>query len=254
MRLLTIARNAFWQVIRDRILYVIGIFALLMIGAVGLLPEISATTEDKITLDFGIAAIDFLSLIITIFASTSLINQEIEKRTVYLLVAKPISRLELIIGKYLGLSAVLAVLITGMMLIYFMVLSWNQIPYPGLSLSLSGLFLWLKLSLIVAVGLLFGVLTNSLLATLLTLGVYIMGSLSRDLLNIGQFSENLTIERFMTGLYLVLPDLARLDLKNDAVYGQFPSTTILFTNIAYGFLYTILLLSIAIGIFSRREF
>jgi Cu-processing system permease protein len=88
MRLLTIARNAFWQVIRDRILYVIGIFALLMIGAVGLLPEISATTEDKITLDFGIAAIDFLSLIITIFASTSLINQEIEKRTVYLLVAK----------------------------------------------------------------------------------------------------------------------------------------------------------------------
>jgi Cu-processing system permease protein len=167
---------------------------------------------------------------------------------------KPISRLELIIGKYLGLSAVLAVLITGMMLIYFMVLSWNQIPYPGLSLSLSGLFLWLKLSLIVAVGLLFGVLTNSLLATLLTLGVYIMGSLSRDLLNIGQFSENLTIERFMTGLYLVLPDLARLDLKNDAVYGQFPSTTILFTNIAYGFLYTILLLSIAIGIFSRREF
>jgi ABC-type transport system involved in multi-copper enzyme maturation permease subunit len=254
MRTLTIAQNAFWQVMRDRILYVIGIFALLMIGAVRLLPEISATTENKITLDFGLAAIDFLSLIITIFASTSLINQEIEKRTVYLLVAKPISRLELIVGKYLGLSAVLFVLIAGMMLIYFIILSWNKIPYPGLSLTLSGLFLGLKLSLMVAVGLLFGVLTNSLLATLLTLGVYLMGSLSRDLLNIGQFSENLTIERLMTGLYLILPDLARLDLKNDAVYGQFPSLAILFTNIAYGFLYTILLLSIAIGIFSRREF
>jgi ABC-type transport system involved in multi-copper enzyme maturation permease subunit len=254
MRTLTIAQNTFWQVMRDRILYVIGIFALLIIAAAQLLPEISATTEDKITLDFGLAVIDFLSLMITIFASTSLINQEIEKRTVYLLVAKPISRLELIVGKYLGLSAVLLVLIAGMMLINFIILSGNQIPYPGVSLSLSGLFLWLKLSLIVAVGLLFGVLTNSLLATLLTLGVYIMGSLSRDLLNIGQFSENLTIERFMTGLYLVLPDLARLDLKNDAVYGQLPSLTMLGTNIAYGFLYTILLLSIAIGIFSRREF
>ncbi len=254
MRILTIARNAFWQVMRDRILYVIGIFALLMIGAVWLLPEISATTEDKITLDFGIAAIDFLSLIITIFASTALINQEIEKRTIYLLVAKPLSRFELIVGKYLGLSAVVAVLIGGMMLLYFVILSCNKIPYPGMSLTISGIFLWFKLSLIVAVGLLFGILTSSLLATLLTLGVYIMGSLSRDLLNIGQYSENSTIERLMSGLYLILPDLGRLDIKNDAVYGQFPAIAILLTNIGYGFLYTILLLSIAIGIFSRREF
>ncbi len=254
MGILTITQNTFWQVMRDRVLYVIGFFAILMIIAIRLLPEVAATTENKITLDLGLAVIDFLSLIITIFASTALINQEIEKRTVYLLIAKPISPLELIIGKYLGLSAVLAVLISGMMLIYFIILSWNQIPYPGVSLAISGLFLWLKLSLIVAVGLLFGVLTNSLLATLLTLGVYIMGSLSRDLLNIGQFSENITIERLMTGLYLILPDLARLDLKNDAVYGQFPSIPILLTHILYGVLYTILLLSISIGIFSRREF
>jgi ABC-type transport system involved in multi-copper enzyme maturation permease subunit len=254
MRILTIAQNTFWQVLRDRVLYIVVFFTLLMIGAVILIPEVAATAEQKIILDFGIAAIDFLSLIITLFASTTLINQEIERRTVYLLIAKPISRFELIVSKYFGLSAILAVLISAMMLIYFIILSLNQIPYPILSLILSGIFLWLKLSLIVAAGLLFGVLTNSLLATLLTLGVYIMGSLSRDLLNIGQFSENLTIERLMTGLYLILPDLARLDLKNDAVYGQFPDTVTLFTNITYGIVYTILLLSISIGIFSQKEF
>ncbi|MGB3535862.1 MAG: ABC transporter permease [Microcoleaceae cyanobacterium] len=254
MRILTIAQNTFWQVMRDRILYVIGFFAVFMIAIVIILPEIAATTQDKITLDFGLAAIELLSLIIIVFTSTALINREIEKRTVYLIVAKPISRWALIIGKYLGLLAILTVLISAMMLIYFGILTWNQIPYPGISLIISGIYLWFKLSLIIAVGLLFGVLTNSLLAILLTLGVYLMGSLSRDLLNIGQFSENVTIERVMSGLYLILPDLARLDIKNDAVYGQFPSLDILLTNIAYGCLYTILLLSISIGIFSRREF
>ena len=254
MKLFTIAQNTFWQVLRDRILYIIVFFTILMLAAVILIPEIAATTEDKIILDFGIAAIDFLSLVVTLFTSTTLINQEIEKRTVYLLIAKPISRLELIVSKYFGLSAILAVLISAMMLIYFIILSLNQIPYPVISLIFSGIFLWLKLSLVVAVGLLFGVLTNSLLATLLTLGVYIMGSLSRDLLNIGQFSENLAIERFMTGLYLILPDLARLDLKNDAVYGQLPDTGMLLTNLTYGIVYTILLLSISMGIFSQREF
>ena len=254
IRIWTIAQNTFWQVMRDRVLYVIIIFIILMFGAAGLLPEIAATTEDKITLDFGIAMISLLSLIITLFASTALINQEIEKRTVYLLVAKPISRVELILGKHLGLSSILGILIATMMLFYFLVLSWNKIPYPSMSLTLAGVFIWLKLSLMVAVGLLFGVLTNSLLATLLTLGVYVMGSLSRDLLNIGQFSENISIERLMNGLYLILPDLARLDLKNDAVYGQLPTLPILMTNIGYGLLYTILLLSIAISLFSRREF
>ena len=254
IRIWTIAQNTFWQVMRDRVLYVIIIFIILMFGAAGLLPEIAATTEDKITLDFGIAMISLLSLIITLFASTALINQEIEKRTVYLLVAKPISRVELILGKHLGLSSILWILIATMMLFYFLVLSWNKIPYPSMSLTLAGVFIWLKLSLMVAVGLLFGVLTNSLLATLLTLGVYVMGSLSRDLLNIGQFSENISIERLMNGLYLILPDLARLDLKNDAVYGQLPTLPILMTNIGYGLLYTILLLSIAISLFSRREF
>ncbi len=253
-RILTIASNTFWAVLRDRVLYIIGLFALLMLGMVWLLPEIAATTENKMILDFGLAAISLLSLIITIIVSTALIYQEIEKRTIYLLVAKPISSVELILGKYLGLSTVIALLITGMMLIYFGVISWNKIDYFGLSLTISSIFLWLKLSLISATGLLFGVLTNALLATLLTLGVYIMGSLSQDLLSISQLSENLTIERLMTGLYFILPDLARLDLKNDAVYGQLPSILTLFTNFGYGILYISLLLSIAIFIFSRREF
>src|ERR687885_2834552 len=106
-RILTVATNVFWEVIRDRILYLIIIFALLMAASVRLIPELAATTENKIILDVGLAAMSILGLIATVFVATGLVNKEIEKRTVYLLVAKPITGAELIVGKHLGLSAVL---------------------------------------------------------------------------------------------------------------------------------------------------
>jgi len=252
-RTLAIAKNVFWEVMRDRILYLIVVFALVMVGAVQLLPEVSASFEDKITLDVGVATIAVLSLAIAIFVSTSLVNQEIEKRTVYLLLSKPVSRPELVLGKHFGLFAVLAVLLLAMTALYMGILSLNQIPYPAGSLAVSMLFLWLKLGLVAAVGILLGVFTSSLLATLLTFGVYVMGSLSRDLLELGRLGDNPAIERLMTAIYVILPDLARLDLKNDAVYGQLPPLPTLLANAGYGIVYTVLLLALAIAIFNRRE-
>jgi ABC-type transport system involved in multi-copper enzyme maturation permease subunit len=108
--------------------------------------------------------------------------------------------------------------------------------------------------LITAVALVFGVFTSSLLATLLTFGVYLMGNLSPDLLKLGNLSRNANIERLTQGLYLVLPDLSRLNLKNEAIYGTFPPPLRLLENGLYGLFYTVLLLAIAILIFSRREF
>jgi Cu-processing system permease protein len=253
-RILTVAINVFWEVIRDRILYLIVVFALLMGASVRLIPELAATTEKKIILDVGLAAISILGLIVTVFVATGLVNKEIEKRTVYLLVAKPISRAELIVGKHLGLSAVLAVLVGAMTVIYLAILSLSRIPYPVGSILIASLFIWFELSLVAAIGILFGVFSSSLLATLLTFGVYLMGHSTRDLVALGKLTKNPGIEQLMMGLYLVLPDLARFNLRNDAVYGQVPYLAALITNVGYGLLYGVLLLSISIAIFSRREF
>jgi ABC-type transport system involved in multi-copper enzyme maturation permease subunit len=114
--------------------------------------------------------------------------------------------------------------------------------------------LFLQLSLITAVAIAFGVFTSSLLATLLTFAVYFMGNFSRDLVTLGTLSKNPAIENMTQSLYLVLPDLARLDLKNQAVYGQLPSLTALLENALYGILYIVALLAIATFVFSRREF
>jgi ABC-type transport system involved in multi-copper enzyme maturation permease subunit len=253
-RIWAIAANGFREVIRDRILYFIGFFALLLIMALRLLPEISVGTDQKIFLDFGLAAIALLSVVIAIFVGTGLINKEIEKRTVLILIPKPISRAEFIIGKHLGLSAVLVVLVTLMTAIYLTLMSWSQITYPLGSLLVCLVFLLLELALITAVTIALGVFTSSILATLLSFGVYLMGHFTADLVELGKISKNPSIESFTKTLYLILPDLERLNLRNEAVYGLLPSSTELLSSALYALLYIILLQTIAIIIFSRRQF
>ncbi len=253
-RIWAIASNGFREVIRDRILYLIGLFALVLFLALRLLPEIAASTQNKIFLDVGLGAIELLGVIVAIMVGTGLINKEIEKRTLLVLIPKPISRAELIIGKHLGLTGVIAVLTVAMTAIYLILLSFSQIDYPIGSILVSTFYLFLKLSLLIAVALVFGVFTSSLLAALLSFGVYLMGNLSRDIVVLGNLSRNPGLESLTQNLYLILPDLSRLNLKNEAVYGLLPSPSTLLANGIYGVFYTLLLLAIAILIFSRREF
>ena len=253
-RIWAIASNGFREVIRDRILYLIGLFALMLVIALRFLPEIAASTQNKVFIDVGLAAIELLGVIVAVFVGTGLINKEIEKRTVLVLIPKPLNRAEFIIGKHLGLSGVLAVLTVAMTTIYLILLSLSKIAYPLGSILVSTLYLFLTLLLLTAVAMVFSIFTSSLLATLLTFAVYLMGNLSRDLVMFGNLSRNSNIENLAQSLYLVLPDLSRLNLKNEAVYGILPSAQTLLTNGVYGVFYTVLLLAIAVLIFSRREF
>jgi ABC-type transport system involved in multi-copper enzyme maturation permease subunit len=254
VRIWAIAVNGFREVIRDRILYAIGLFAVLFALALRLLPELAATTEDKMIVDFGLGAIGFLGALVAILIGTGLINKEIEKRTVLVLLPKPLSRTELIVGKHFGLLGVLSVLVGATGTIYLLSLSWLQISYPTGPVLISLLYLLLELSLLVAAALTFGVFTSSLLAALMTFGVYVMGHLSQDLVKLSQIGENRAIETLVQNLYLVLPDLSRLNLRNEAVYGVLPTSPALLNSAIYGLGYTAVLLAIAIAILSRRQF
>lgn len=254
VRIWAIAANGFREVIRDRIFYFIGFFALLLALALRLLPDISIGTDEKIFLDLGIGTIALLGAIVAIFVGTGLINKEIEKKTVLVLIPKPLSRAELIVGKHLGLCGVLTVMVALMTVIYLALLSWSNIPYAFGATIVSQLYLCLELGLLTAVALTFGVFTSSILATLLSFGIYLMGHISSDLLKLGALSQNENIEAITRTAYLILPDLERLNLKNQAVYGILPSSGELLSNALYGIVYTILLLGIAIAIFSRRQF
>lgn len=253
-RVWVIASNVLREVLRDRVLYLALLFAVVLLGATLLLPEVSAGSEGKILLDLGIALIGLFGLVVAVFVGTGLLNKEIEKRTVLVLMAKPMSRTEFIVGKHLGLSTVLAILVALMTAVFFVVMSWKQMDYPWGSLVVAAVYLLLELSLITAVAILFGVFTSSLVATLLTFAVYFMGHLSQNLVTLSNTVETPGIQRLIQGLYLIFPDLARLDLKNTAVYGSLPPTSTLLLNAGYGLIYIVLLLTLATLIFSRRQF
>jgi Cu-processing system permease protein len=255
-RTLVVASNVFREVIRDRVLYIIGFFAFVLIAATVLIPEIAAGNEDKIIIDIGLAAMNLFGLVVTVFVGTALINKEIEKRTVYVLIAKPVSRAEFIVGKHAGLSAVLVVLLAAMTAIFLAILSVKQVPYPIDSILLTVLFQFLELSLIAGVAILFGVFMSSLIAMMLTLAVYLMGNFSRDIVTLGNLAENPGIRQMTQNLYLVLPDLSRFNLKNEAIYGLtlLPQPLDLLGVAVYGLAWIGLVLAIAILIFSRREF
>lgn len=254
IRIIAIASNGFREVIRDRILYVIGLFVLILVLASRILPPIAVGTDQKIFLDLGLAGINLLGAIVAIFVGTGLINKEIEKKTVLVLIPKPLTKSEFIIGKHLGLSTVLFVLVTVMTIAYLALMTMLGIKFPLSSILVAIAFIFLELALLTAVAMTFGVFTSSILATLLSFGVYIMGHLSRDLLQLGKITENPGIEKITKTLFLVLPDLERLNLKNEAVYNILPPTTELISSSIYTILYIILLLTISIMIFSRRQF
>lgn len=254
IRIWIIASNGFREVIRDRILYVIGFFAVVLALCLRLLPEISVGADGKIFLDVGLGLTSFLGAIVAIFVGTALINKEIEKRTVLILIPKPISRSELIVGKHLGLCGVLAVVLAIMTVLYLGALTWANITFSPISLLVSQVYLLLELAVLTAVSITFGVFTSSILATLLSFGIYIIGHLSSDLLELAKLSENPSITALTESIYLVVPNLERFNLKNAAVYGILPSSSDLLINAIYGIIYIVLLLTISSFIFSRRQF
>lgn len=255
-RIFVLASNVFKEVVRDRILYIIGFYGIVLLALEYLLPELAAATEDKMFPDFGLAAMSILGLIVAVFVGTGLIHKEIEKRTILMLIAKPVSRSEFVIGKYLGLIVVLTVLISTMTAIFLGFLYYGKIDYSIASILIFVLFLLLQLSLITAVALALSVFTNQLLSTALTFAVYLIGNISQDLLELGHRSRNLGIERLTQALYLIVPDLSRLDFKNDVIYGlqALPSFQALAFDAAYSLLYCTMILALTILIFSQREF
>jgi ABC-type transport system involved in multi-copper enzyme maturation permease subunit len=255
-RTLVVSANVFREVIRDRVLYLIGFFTLALVALAILIPEVAAGNENKIIIDVGLAVINLLGLAIAVFVGTALINKEIEKRTVYVLIAKPVSRAEFVVGKHWGLSAVLAVLIAAMTLIFMGILSLKQFDYPVPSIVLTAVFQFLELSLVAGIAILFGAFTSSLLAMMLTVAVYLMGNFSRDIVTLGNLADNPGIRQLTQNLYLILPDLSRFNLKNEAIYGMslLPQPLELLGNAVYGVVWTGLVLAIAVALFSRREF
>lgn len=253
-RISVIAFNVFRETLREQVLYLTLLFTLILVGAVNLLPQLSASGEKKIILDVGIAAIEIVGLIVAVFVGTTLVNKEIDKRTIFVLIAKPMSRAEFILGKHLGITSVLALLVGLMTSILLIVMTLAKIFIPVSAILVANFYIFWQLMLLGAIAILFGTFTSSLVAALLTFATYLMGNFSKDLQTLGEISKSESLKAITNTIYLILPDLSRANLKNEAVYGILPALGDLFTNGIYILSYTLLVLAIAILIFARKQF
>jgi ABC-type transport system involved in multi-copper enzyme maturation permease subunit len=261
-----IAVNVFRESVRDKVLYNLVLFAVLMIGASYLLGQLTAGQDVKIIKDLGLAATSVFGLFIAVFIGIGLVSKEVERRSVYSLLPKPIHRYQLILGKFAGLTLTLVVNILIMTCAFYAVLlytawgvdtlvqrSWDAPAVDPALLKAIGLIL-VELLLVTAIALFFSTFSTPILSAALTFGLFVVGHFSTDLRNFDQVVDSPAAVRLARGLYWVLPNLAQFDVKSQVVHGQPVSLGYVALTSSYAALYTAVLLMMSMYIFSRRDF
>lgn len=252
MKTLAIAMNTFREAIRDRILYLLLAFAVVMIGSSHVLSLLTVGAEEKIVKDIGMAAISLFGVATAIFVGVGLVFKEIEKRTVYTLVSKPIRRSEFILGKYLGLVMVLAVNVSIMTAFFYLLLLVKGWMDFGITRAIFLIFI--ELLLVTAIAILFSAFSTPILSSLFTVTFYVIGHLSWGLLLLAEKIEGGAGRAVCRVLYAILPNLEALNVKGLAVHGApIPAAEILYGAV-YGVSYTALVLALAVIVFRRRDF
>jgi ABC-type transport system involved in multi-copper enzyme maturation permease subunit len=251
--LVVVAGNTFKETIRDKILYNLVLFAILLIGASVLLGTLTIGEQARIVNDLGLAAINLVAVIIAIFVGIGLVTKEIERRTIYTILARPITRVQFILGKYLGLVFIVAVNV-AIMFAMFLATIWlsGNIIYGSLFQAVELIFV--ETLLVTAIAMFFSTFSSPTLSATMTIGLYVIGHLTSDLKGIAEKSQNQLTEAAMTALYYVCPNLEMLNVKGQAASGLLIEVGYQATATAYGLLYAGLLLTGACLIFQRRDF
>ena len=247
----SLAFNTFRETIRDRILYVLVVFALLMMAASLLLGTLTIGQNDKILLDLGLGSIELFGVAIALFVGTSMIFKEIDKRTVYVVLTKPVPRPLFLLGKFLGLAMTLGVLLFFMGLV-FCTLTWVKHIFT-LQLVLALFMLGLQLLLLVALTVFFSTFASPIMSMIFTACLYFIGHNSESLLSLAKKASPL-VHYGTEALYYLLPNLSTFDAKNTAVYGIAIPASHWYWAIGYAGFYIAALLSSATVLFERREF
>jgi ABC-type transport system involved in multi-copper enzyme maturation permease subunit len=255
-RTLAIARNAFREAVRDRVLYNLVLFVLLLIAGAIFLGELSAGQETKIIIDLGLSAMLLFGAFIAIFVGVGLVYKEIERRTLYAILSKPIGRGQFLLGKYLGLCLTLLVNVVVMGVGVSLALIYIQRGWGPLAAKIwPAIFLiYLELTILTAVALLFSTFSSPALSALLTFFVFLIGHFSSDLKSLASTSSSAAARIVFRGLYYLLPNLTTYSVITPAAHGVAPDAQSLVLGAAYAVVYITVLLAAAAMIFSGRNF
>jgi ABC-type transport system involved in multi-copper enzyme maturation permease subunit len=261
-----IAVNVFRESVRDKVLYNLVFYAILLTAAAYLIGQLTAGQDVKVIKDLGLAAVSVFGLFIAVFVGIGLVSKEVERRSIYGLLAKPIDRYHVVLGKYAGLLLTLAVNLSVMAAALYIVLAYTAWQFPpeiarawdapalDPRLLQAIALIFVELSVITAIALFFSTFSTPMLSAALTFGLFVAGHFSADLRNFDQVVDSPAAARLARGLYWVLPNLSTFDIKSQIVHGQPVSPEYMALALGYGAVYIGVLIAAALMIFARRDF
>jgi ABC-type transport system involved in multi-copper enzyme maturation permease subunit len=263
-----VAWHVFKESVRDRVLYGIGGFALLLVAGTVLIGQITAGQDLKIIKDLGLATIEIAGALMTIFIGVGLVAREIERRSIFALLAKPLPRWEFIVGKYLGLVLTIAVNLWAMAAALYVVLAWQlwtspenvrlawTAPALDPRLMLAVLLITAEMALLTAVALFFSAFSSSaLMSVIFTVGIFVSGLASADLRHFGDIVEvTPAVASFVSGIGWALPAFSEFDVKSQVVHGVPVAWGLVAGMLAYAAVYASALVGLTVAVFVRREF
>ena len=253
-RIWAIAFNTFREAVRDRVLYNLVFFALLLVATAPLLGEISIGVQRVLLVNLSLSAISIFGIVISIFVGISLVSKEIERRTLYPVLARPVGRGEFILGKYCGLAGTLLVN-TGAMTAGFyiaLLLMTRTFTPADANILIAIYFLFLQFIVIIALALLFSSFSSPLLSALFALSMFVAGTFAADLRAFAAMAHGPERWLALASSYVV-PNLASLNVITRVSHDQLIPAALVAYNTLYTALYATAAISGAVLIFSRRD-
>jgi ABC-type transport system involved in multi-copper enzyme maturation permease subunit len=252
-QLAAIIMNTFREAVRDRILYNLVIFVLMITVAAVFLGELTAGQEARVIVNLGLTSILLFGAFIAIFVGVSIVWKEIEKRTVYAIFSKPVGRSTFLVGKYLGLVLTLfvnlAVMALGVTLALIFV-GGSHLIAPMLS---SAVLIGFELTVITAVAVMFSSFSTPALSALLTFFVFLIGHFSASLLDFARGIGSAAVAIF-SAIYYALPNFSYFSFITQSSNGEIATPAMIGIAAVYAVVFDVILMSIATAVFSLRNF
>jgi ABC-type transport system involved in multi-copper enzyme maturation permease subunit len=253
-RLVPIATNTFREAVRDRVLYNLVAFAILMAGASILVGQISVDVERLVVINLGLTAVSLFGVVIAIFIGIGLVSKEIEKRTLYTVLSRPVRRWEFIVGKFLGLSGTLVVNSICMAAGVYAALLYvsHHLQASDGYVLVAIYFIVLQFIMVTALALLFSSFSSPLLSAVFAFALFLIGSFSEDLRGFAAMSQGLARWTITAVAYLI-PNFSALNVISSVAHGEPVAARLIAANTAYALLYAGVAICAAVVIFERRN-
>lgn len=253
-RIRHIASNTFREAVRDRVLYNLVAFALLLVGAAILVGQISIDIEHLVVINLGLTAVSLFGMVIAIFVGIGLVSKEIEKKTLYTVLSRPVRRWEFIVGKFFGLAGTLVVNTFFMAIGVFAALLYvsHHLHAPDAWVLIAVYFIVLQFLMITALALLFSSFSSPLLSAVFAFSLFVIGTFAEDLRGFAALTSG--IARWVaTGLAYLIPNFSALNVIGSVAHGQPVSGHLILYNSIYALFYAAMALTGAVLIFEHRN-